>query len=96
MLHQIAIAAVLLLIVLLSVGGAVGVAFLFIRSIDQSLGKVLSYLSTSRDVGGQPLSMLEARQKLEADKLDFEREKQRMVIQQALGSRRHPGETGAE
>ncbi len=96
MLHQVAIAVVLLLIVLLSAGGAVGVAFLFIRSIDRNLEKTLEYLKTSRDIGGQPLSMLEARQKLEADKLEFDREKQRMVIQQAIGTRRHPNETGAE
>lgn len=96
MLHQVAIAAVLLLIVLLSVGGAVGVAFLFIHSLDRNLEKVLEYLKTSRDIGGQPLSMLEARQKLEADKLEFDREKQRLTIQHALGIRRHPGETGAE
>lgn len=83
MLHPLALSLVLLLVVLLAVAGPVGVAFLFLRSLDRQVERVLAHIAAHENVGGQPVDLLRQRSELESRKLDFEQAKHKFLLQQA-------------
>lgn len=75
------VVTVLSLIVLLAGAAPVVVVILILRALERSLERVLSHQASHQLVGGQPIDILNQQAKLASDRLDFERQKHRMVLE---------------